>query len=407
MFTLLAVGLTALSLTFSLVCRKIGLGLPYSFAYFLVPGDMFKDFIGFHHKFLMFGGPDFYTSREGYVMYPAAMVVIIHLLHHPLLQRTLIVFMTAMGLIAGFLIFGFWQALKRVGFPTEWLGLFVAVVAITSYPLIFEIQRANLEVIVWLFTAVGIWAFYRDRPYLAAVAIGIAISLKLYPFILLGMFLSTKRYRAMVLAVGTAITFALVSYAWIGPTVHDAYVWNSTNLAMFSKYYAGRISHLGYDHSLFGLVKFVTLKKLDLQNWVRPYTMLAAGASLVLYFARLWRLPLPNQIIGLSVLSIVLPPVSYDYTLLNLYPAFAVLVCLAVLAQRAGSVVPHMTIYMVLFALILTPESYVILFGSAYGAQVRAVALIAILVMALRSPLPTERELIASVDQKNSIALPA
>ena len=406
-FTLLAIGLTVLSLAFVVVCRLLGLGLPYTAAYYFVPGDMLNDFIGFHHKFVLYGRPEFFTTREGYVMYPAPMVVLIHFFHHPLIRRTLLLFIPCMTLIVGSLVYGFYRALKKVAFPRAWLGLFVAVVVITSYPLMFEIQRANMEVVVWLFTALGVWAFYRERPYLAAIAVGVAIACKLYPFILLGMFLSAKRYRAMALAIAVAGGLVFASYAAIGPTVHDAYVWNSTNLAMFSKYYAGRISHLGFDHSLFGLVKFLSLKRIDLQGWVRPYTMVAAGASLIVYFARLWRLPLPNQIVALSILSIILPPVSYDYTLLNLYPAFAVLVCLAIRAQQAGMTLPHMTTYMVLFAIVFTPESYVILFGAAYGAQVRAVALIVMLVLALRWPLPTESELIATPVRHNTVALAA
>jgi hypothetical protein len=102
----------------------------------------------------------------------------------------------------------------------------------------------------------------------------------------------------------------------------------------------------------------------------------------------MWRLPLPNQILALSVLSVTLAPVSFDYTLLNLYPAFAMLAVLAIQAERRGSAVPDMTAYMVLFALILTPQSYVIYHAVRYGAELRSVCLIVMLVLALKTPLP-------------------
>ena len=46
--------------------------------------------------------------------------------------------------------------------------------------------------------------------------------------------------------------------------------------------------------------------------------------------------------------------------------------------------------YFILYAAILTPESYVILHGARYGAQVRVLCLLGLLVLALRKPLPSE-----------------
>jgi hypothetical protein len=107
-----------------------------------------------------------------------------------------------------------------------------------------------------------------------------------------------------------------------------------------------------------------------------------------LYFLRMWRLPLSNQILALSVLSVTLAPVSYDYTLLNLYPAFAMLAVLALQAQRRGGRVPHITAYMVLFAIVLTPQSYIIFHAIRYGAQLRTICLIVMLILALTTPMP-------------------
>jgi hypothetical protein len=102
----------------------------------------------------------------------------------------------------------------------------------------------------------------------------------------------------------------------------------------------------------------------------------------------MWRLPLPNQILALSILSVTMAPVSYDYTLLNLYPAFAMLTVLAIQAQRRGTEVPHLTTYMVLLAIILTPESYIIFRAVRFGAQLRTICMIVMLVLSLKTPLP-------------------
>jgi hypothetical protein len=44
-------------------------------------------------------------------------------------------------------------------------------------------------------------------------------------------------------------------------------------------------------------------------------------------------------------------------------------------------------VYLILFALIFTPESYVIIHGIRYAAQFRALCLIGVLVLALRTPI--------------------
>ncbi len=174
----------------------------------------------------------------------------------------------------------------------------------------------------------------------------------------------------------------------VGPTIAAASRWNSEQIAAFSKYYVGGISGVGYDHSFFGLVKAVTLRwHPNYFAWARRYTITVAIISVALYFLRLWRLPLPNQILALSILSVTLAPVSYDYTLLNLYPAFAMLAVLTLQAQRQGTRVPHITAYMILFAIILTPESYVIYHAVRYGAQVRTICLIIMLGLALITPI--------------------
>ena len=57
--------LTLAALLFSLVCRELGLGLPYSFAYYFVPGDLFSDFRAFWIKFQAYPQPAFFPIPPG------------------------------------------------------------------------------------------------------------------------------------------------------------------------------------------------------------------------------------------------------------------------------------------------------------------------------------------------------
>jgi hypothetical protein len=106
LFLLLSAGLTILSFGYTIVCRRIGLGLPYSFPYYYVPGNMFKDFYSFHDKFRQWGTPAFFDHRPfGYFMYPAPLVHVFRFLlglHHAQTQFLCLMLLTAAGLAAAF-----------------------------------------------------------------------------------------------------------------------------------------------------------------------------------------------------------------------------------------------------------------------------------------------------------------
>jgi hypothetical protein len=262
-------------------------------------------------------------------------------------------------------------------------------VAITSYPYLFLLQRGNTEVFIWIIVSLGIWAFYRGHGTWAALCFGLATALKIYPLIFFGLFLPRRLYRDILFGVSITAAATLIGLRALSPNLALAFHWDIVQLAAFGSYYAAFPSWLGYDHSFFGLIKFVTLPwHFDVTPLVRSYTRIVAIACLVLYFSRIWRLPLVNQILILSVLSVSIPPVSYDYTLLSLYASLAILCVMALKIPdgRQGELVP----YFILYALILTPESYIIIHGICFGAQLRALCLLAMLLLALARPLPAE-----------------
>jgi hypothetical protein len=288
----------------------------------------------------------------------------------------------------------------------------VGATALLSYPLILLLQRWNIEVFVWLVSAIGIWCFLTGRANTAAVFLGVAASLKLYPVIFLGLYLPRRRYGGFLLGLATFAAVTLFSLHSIGPTIAAAARWDAEQIAVFSRYYVGDIWALGYDHSFFALVKAAAQHwHPNYFAWARSYSITVAVLSVALYFLRLWWLPLPNQVLALSILSVTLAPLSYDYTLLNLYPAFAMLAVLALQGERSTTRVPHLTAYMVLYALIFTPQSYIILGAVRYGAQLRALCLVAMLVLALSTPLPEVVDQVcertqASLSTDSSAALP-
>jgi hypothetical protein len=73
---------------------------------------------------------------------------------------------------------------------------FAAIVVATAWPLAFLLDSGNIESVVVATLAGGILAFRRKRWYLAAVLIGLAGAMKLFPLALLGPFGLLAMYSA-------------------------------------------------------------------------------------------------------------------------------------------------------------------------------------------------------------------
>ena len=386
-FLLTSAVLTCAALLFSQMARLAHWGLPYSFPYFFVPGQLLSDFRFFWAKFSLLHTYEFYTSKGGYFMYPLPLFYLLRPLFAT--SRPFILFLLILLVLTGCLVYVFVRGMKAAGMRKWALATFVGGAILLSYPVAFEYLRGNVEIVLFALTAFGLLAWWRDKPYLAAVLLGVAGACKIYPLMLVGLLFSERRWRAVILAFATAVLVTVGAAMAFGPTVHDALAWDGFQLGLFQKRYAGLPSQLGYDHSIFGFVKFLTLPWHPvLTPFVQLYVRTAAVLALVVYFLRIRHLPRLNQVLILSILSVTLPPVSYDYTLLGVYPP---LVLLSMeIARRAYAGIapfPYAMRYFVLFGVMLTPLSFLTWYSNPHGAQLRCLCLLGILWTALRHPI--------------------
>lgn len=386
-FVFSSLAFTILSLSYSLLGRLMGCGLPYSYPYYLSVGTFFTDFNELALRFQHLGTPAFFAPNQ-YFMYPPAMVLpyaaIARWLPDPF-HTFILVFLIAFVLLT----VCFYLVLRRYFAPGAAM-LLVASTAVTCYPFLLLIQRENMEVVSWTLITVGLWWFYRERFIWASICIGLATALKIYPLIFFGLFLPRRLYRELVVGIASCTAVTLLGLRVISPNIGFAYAWDKTQLGAFGRYYTTSMLGLGYDHSFFALVKCATLPWLpDLNRVLSIYTWTVVIGCLVLFFSHVWKLPLVNQIVALSVLSVAAPPASHEYTLLTLYVSLAVL---CVLSVNATGLAP----YFLLYAAILTPQSYVIVHGARYVGPIHAVLLLALLGLSLWWPVETSSGCIAS-----------
>jgi hypothetical protein len=61
------------------------------------------------------------------------------------------------------------RALVRRGIGRVTAILFPLTLVVASFPIARLIHQGNIELVVWMFTAAGVWAFLRGRDDAAAV----------------------------------------------------------------------------------------------------------------------------------------------------------------------------------------------------------------------------------------------
>ena len=390
LFTLLCLGTEAF-------CRFfLRWGYPYDY-----PGVRtwlrFGDFHAFFDKFHYFHSRAFFT-HSGALPYPAPAVAAFKLFlfpvptpHHGSLA--IAEFEGSMLLASWGMLFAFRRALVRRGVLPSSATWFALGTYAFSFAFWFEFMQGNIEWVIWTVLMLGIWCLCRGRFLTAAICIGIAGSMKIYPIVLVGLLLSLRQYRAVVVTALAAAASTVVSLWLVCPDI--AYSWTQTlaGLGSFEQTYMVHVRpvEVGFDHSLFALVKLALTASSgskDLQARLGVYLALVALGGCALYFLRIRRLPITNQVICLTVAAIALPPVSYDYTLIHLYAGFALLVLFAVESAKASPqrMPPGLLPALLLFAFVLSPQSEFFHHGARFAGQLKCIALLALGYFGLRYP---------------------
>lgn len=284
----------------------------------------------------------------------------------------------------------------------NWLAQAALLVAVsTSFPFALLFERGNLEGLVWIPSAAGIYFFARKRFLVAAILFALAASIKPVPALLFLLFLPKRRYREFFIASALTVSVAIASFAIVGPSIQVAVQETLRGFRVFSDGIVMQYidSDIGVDQSLFSLVKqAVRLQagwplERTVTNAIHAiYPYYAAFAALLLAFSlfRLRTRPALNQIFGLCVLMLLLSPASHSYTLIQMYIPWAIL--LLALSSHDCDLNPFASLTLMLCSSVLfTPQSYLILGGSAsFGTQVKTVALSVMLLVILVYPMPTK-----------------
>jgi len=387
-----------------LVALIVGVGTPLAIAYHLLlyaafdarypwstflyrPGDRFADF---YHVFLRV--ELFRPGKADTVIYTPFAHGFVEALT-PLPPVVGFVCVIAAFLVTLVLVLWKWAAAPIADVRLR--ALCVVVLTMLAYPVIFTIDRGNLEMVVFLLLAVFFALYFGRHRRWAFLPLGLAMAFKYYWVVLLVLLLLDRRvlqavYAAVVaLVVNAAATLALgvtsgygalgVLRALVATIAHE----NARGGGLF---------YVQHGHSVWGLI-LIFNNAIDFLLTRNPYLRALYLVLMLLLFAliviSLARRPRPGwqKAAVLVMCGLVFPFQNNDYALVQWMLVFA-------LFAAAGPPGRRYTAVTVLFAVTMVPLAYYYLpfaqpdVGLSVLVYPAAMVATALLILTDRTPVP-------------------
>jgi hypothetical protein len=166
-------------------------GYPRS-TFLFIPGDHFKDWDN-----LYLYAQDFLKGIPGpFAYFPFAILVVVAATLAPIqvgFGLNIVLFLAALAvMIRGWVV----DVYEHLATKVQYAFVLVAL----SYPVLMVLDRANVEMVIFAIVAGFFYFLYvRKVPWLAALFLGMAIALKLYPATLLVLLLAERRFKLLAL----------------------------------------------------------------------------------------------------------------------------------------------------------------------------------------------------------------
>jgi hypothetical protein len=400
--------LVAICGAIEVICRLV-FHLHYPFDFPITnPGAITLDLLSLKPHFDHLHQREFFDiALDNRFTYPAPMAIpyVIFFLIPGMARPFFYIFCLAIIAVAAS---GFGRELIRRGIQTREVVGFLIGSFLLSYPFWFELKQGNMEIVIFALMALGVWAFLHDRAWLAATCFGIAGSMKLFPFFMLGLLLARKEYIKSAYAFLVAGFVTLGSLWIIYPSIPYAFTQLNVGLSDFRNAYLLNFrDEQAFDHSLWTFLKFSFFHDRtppQLASILTVYLCVVAVIGISLYLWRIRVMPVANQVLCLVVAAILFMPVSFDYTLIHVYTPWALLTLLAVDAVRTGRRVPGLAFAFGCFVLLCSPVSELIYRGATVEGRIKTITLIVLFVVGLIYPFPLPEMLPSQSEAERSAA---
>lgn len=239
----------------------------------------------------------------------------------------------------------------------------IFIMTVLTYPLLFLIDRGNFDMIIFVFFALFIFMFQKEKYKTAAVFLGLINAMKPFSLLFLFIFLFKKKYKEFFISIATTVLFIIGGFMIFKgnmlvqiPVMYKSILW-------FKDIYAiqnGNNFGMGHGSSFFMVLKLlfckstaVALISTQLLDKFYNYFSLAVTAITIFFVYKeriFWK-----QTTLLTCNMLFLPYFMEDYKLIFLF----VPIWLFVTAKEKSK---FDLAYVILFALLLIPKNFIFIF---------------------------------------------
>jgi hypothetical protein len=238
----------------------------------------------------------------------------------------------------------------------------VLAITLLSYPFLFAVDRGNFELLVFVLLLAFLRFFTRGQYGWSALFLGLAIALKVYPVVLLVLYLPASRLRAAVVGLVVAAAATLGSllcfkgglWANVSYLLQAGFMQADWKFIEFTSFSSDMVQR---GVSLLTFIKVISIETgfirgmgsaLFTSRYMVSAIVIGAGAMIYTLFIEkeLWK-----RTAILVLVMLLLPPISADYKLLLIYlPLF-----LFINSDARSRLDPA---FLAIFGLLIVPKSY-------------------------------------------------
>ncbi len=356
------------------------LGYEYPDGSFLFwPGDRFMDFFNVN-KMVSEGKPyiEHYSSYPpfilgiawifslfaDYMLFTAKEVSMM-----PIGMISYVVFVMVFTALIAVVLYKFLGAREEL-FSKKWMLFLTVACIIFTAPYIFMLDRGN-----YLLVAVACYLafvyFYEENEVAAAIFLGLAAAIKIYPIFLILIYFLEKKWKSIAITIGSTGIVSIIPMLLF----KDGFVQNVKEflyaLASFGGGYGNEVPNVYFGVGLTSLLRFpfVVCNDLTVPEWfpVMPIYLIV-GSVLALWSLFMLRNEqmLWKKILVLTTLMIFLSPNAYMYNLTFLMPVLVVFI----LAEKSAKTWKD-GVYLGFLGLLVIPKAYYYMMsGHGIGIQV-------------------------------------
>lgn len=244
--------------------------------------------------------------------------------------------------------------LKKTGLIRQTLWTNVLIFSLLTYPLLFCLDRANIEIYIFFVMAGAVFLLLTGRARAAAVTLAVAIAVKGYPAIFLLLFLKRGKWRDALACCALACLFLLGALASFKGGFAENFAGMLTGVDFYVRRYALEANAYGHNNSIFNLMRIVgeSSYRMGDRAFIMAMSQVIAAAGGISTLVLAWRARAPwQQVMPLVCATMLFTPVSQGYKLIGFFlPLWLFLTA----AQRSR----FDNWYAVLFGLLLIPKEY-------------------------------------------------